>query len=55
MFGFNDNDGEDMKKKKWQEIHELENRILDKKLEHLHQYQHVGSSLETLKEIETTA
>lgn len=51
--GFNDNDSDDIKRAKWQEIRELKNRILDKQLEYLRIHQHGGASCEGLKEIET--
>jgi hypothetical protein len=55
ILGFNDNDSDDVRRQKWQEIHKLRSRILDEKLEYMHQTQHVGPSRERLKEIETTA
>jgi hypothetical protein len=53
--GFLDTDTDDIKKQKWQEIHKLKNRILDRQLEYLHLHQHGGASCEGLKEIETAA
>jgi hypothetical protein len=53
--GFNDDDSDDIKKQKWQEIHKLKNRILDQQLEYLHAHQHTWQSSEELKAIETAA
>jgi len=50
--GLNDNDSDEVKKQKWQEIHEVKVRILDLTGEFLHQRQHTGCKWEEVKAIE---
>lgn len=55
MLGFKPDDSDDTKRKRWEEIHDLESRILHEKLEYMHQTQHIGPSQERLKAIENDA
>lgn len=52
LLGFNDNDSDEVKKQKWDEIHKVKNRINDLTSEFLHQRQHTGCKWEEVKAIE---
>lgn len=51
-YGLNDNDSDEIKKQKWEEIHEVEIRIMNLKGEYYQKTQHVGPNPEVVKAIE---